>query len=263
MELRREIDHRERIESQFWQAQKMEALGKLASENAHDFGNILSVISGSLDILEARPADAEILALARTAAERGAKMIGSMLTFARRKPFRREVFDLNAALTGIDSLLRQAAGPTTILDILLAPSRCRVMADRNQLELAILNIVINAHDAMPGGGTLSITTKTVVLTGDPDGLVGDYAAVEIRDTGPGIPLDIQARVREPFFTTKAPGKGTGLGLSMVYGFSKRAGGTVTIDSVVGSGTSVVIYLPLSQLASEDEATPKNDTAMSS
>jgi two-component system, NtrC family, sensor kinase len=249
-QLRQEIDHRQRIETQFWQAQKMEALGQLASESAHDFGNILSVISGSLDILEIRPNDPKVLTLARNAAERGAKMIRAMLIFARRKPLRQEVFDLNAALIGIDSLLRQAAGPRTKLEILLAPEPCWVMADRHQLELAVLNVVINAHDAMPDGGTLTVTTVARHLTGEPDGLVGDFGAVAIRDTGRGISPDALARVLEPFFTTKGPGKGTGLGLSMVYGFSKQSGGTVTIESVVERGTAVMIYLPISALGSD-------------
>jgi two-component system, NtrC family, sensor kinase len=246
VELGREIDHRQRIESQFWQAQKMEALGQLASESAHDFGNILSVITGSLDILEIRPADPKVLGLARNATERGAKMIGSMLAFARRHPLHHEAFDLNAVLTSIDSLLRQAAGPLIKLDLRPTMTPCWIMTDCNQMELAILNIVMNSRDAMPDGGTLTVTATVLHLTGEPDGLVGDYAAITIKDTGSGMPPEIRDRVLEPFFTTKPPGKGTGLGLSMVYGFSKQSGGTVTIDSVLECGTSVVIYLPLSQ-----------------
>jgi len=263
MELRQEIDHRQRIETQFWQAQKMEALGRLASESAHDFGNIVSVITGSLDILEMRPNDPKALTLARSAAERGAKMIGSMLTFARREPLRQEAFDLNIALIEMDSLLRQAAGPLTKLDILPAPVPCRVVADRSQLELAILNVVINAHDAMPDGGSLTVTTMVRHMTGEPDGLVGDYGAVAIKDTGRGMPPDVQARVLEPFFTTKGPGKGTGLGLSMVYGFSKQSGGTVTIESAVERGTTVVIYLPLGESDRDVVAMPKNEPPASS
>jgi signal transduction histidine kinase len=262
IDLRREIGHRERIEGQFWQAQKMEALGRLASESAHDFGNILSVISGSLDILESRPADPKFLALARSAAERGTKLIGTMLTFGRQQPLRREVFDVNAVLAGIDSLLHQAVGSRIKLDLEPAIAPCWIMTDRNQLELAVLNIVMNARDAMPQGGAVTVTTKTLHLTGDPDGLVGDYAAVEIKDTGPGMPPDIQARVLEPFFTTKGAGKGTGLGLSMVYGFSKQAGGTVTIESVVERGTTVVIYLPLSQADDGGMASAKTESAAS-
>jgi signal transduction histidine kinase len=222
----------------------MDALGRLAGQSAHDFGNILSVISGSLDLLELRPNDGEAVKLARRATERGLKMISSLLTFARRKPPHRELVDLNGAIANFEDLIRQAVGSEVRLQIMTEATPCWVATDPGQLELAILNIAVNARDAMPNGGTLTMTVVPRNLTGDPDSLVGDYAAIMIEDSGLGMPADVVTNAFEPFFTTKAPGKGTGLGLSMVYGFTKQFGGTVTIDSVPGRGTTVGIYLPM-------------------
>jgi signal transduction histidine kinase len=181
--------------------------------------------------------------LAQEATDRGANAVRSMLSFSRQQPLRSEVFDLNATLGGMESLLRQAIGAGIRLDIVLAPAPCWTEADQNQTELAILNLALNARDAMPQGGTLTVTTTVVRLAGEPDGLTGDFVALAVKDTGAGMHPEVQARVFEPFFTTKEPGKGTGLGLSMVYGFAKQSHGAVTIDSTVGRGTSVVLYLP--------------------
>ena len=241
--LRNEAERRQVVEGQLRQAQKMETLGQIAGEVAHDFGNVLTVISGSLEMLQDRPGDVKLLALAKEATDRGANAVRSMLSFARQQPLRSEVFDLNATLGGMESLLRQAMGAGIRLDIVLAPAPCWTEADQNQTELAILNLALNARDAMPQGGTLTVTTMVVRLAGKPDGLTGDFVALAVKDTGAGMPPEVQARVFEPFFTTKEPGKGTGLGLSMVYGFAKQSYGTVTIDSTVGRGTSVVLYLP--------------------
>ena len=242
-ELRGEIEHREHIETQLRQAQKMKILGQITGEVAHDFGNILTVISGSLEMLHYRPGDRKLLTKAQDATELAAKAIHSMLSFARQQPLRAEVFDLSAVMHGMDSLLRQATGSRIQLDIVSAPSPCWTEADRNQTTLAILNIAVNARDAMPQGGTLTVTTKAVLLAGEPDGLTGDFVALIVRDTGMGMPPEVQARVFEPFYTTKEPGKGTGLGLSMVYGFAKQSHGGVTIASTIGRGKSVVLYLP--------------------
>ena len=182
----------------------MEALGQLTGGIAHDFGNILQVVANSLDLLEYRPDDERWVTLAKDATDRGAKAVESMLAFARRQSLRPEDFELNAALIGMAGLLRQATGSRINLDMLPATAPCWIRADRNQMELAILNIAINARDAMPNGGTLTMTTKTVHLTGEPNGLVGDYVAVAIKDTGTGMPPDVRARALEPFFTTKYP-----------------------------------------------------------
>lgn len=242
--LHHEVERRESVEVQLWESRKMDALGRLAGQSAHDFGNILSVISGSLDLLDLRPNDGEAVKLARRATERGLKMISALLTFARRKPPHRELLDLNAAITSFEDLIRQAVGSEVLMQITTEATPCWVATDPGQLELAILNIAVNARDAMPNGGTLSITVLTRSLTGDPDGLVGNYAEIMIKDTGHGMPADVLTNAFEPFFTTKEPGKGTGLGLSMVYGFTKQFGGTVTIESVPGHGTTVAIYLPI-------------------
>lgn len=251
--LHQEVERRESVEAQLWESRKMDALGRLAGQSAHDFGNILSVVSGSLDLLELRPNDGEAVKLARRATERGLKMISSLLTFARRKPPNRELLDLNAAITNFEDLIRQAVGSDVTLRIITGATPCWVATDRGQLELAILNSAVNSRDAMPGGGTLTMTVLARDLTGDPDGLVGNFAAIMIEDTGHGMPADILTNAFEPFFTTKEPGKGTGLGLSMVYGFTKQFGGTVTIDSVPGSGTTLTIYLPIGPPAASRHA----------
>ena len=252
--LHQEVERREGVEAQLWESQKMDALGRLAGQSAHDFGNILSVVSGSLDLLELRPNDGEAVKLARRATDRGLKMIGSLLTFARRKPPNRELLDLNAAITNFEDLIRQAIGSDVRLQIITEATPCWVATDRGQLELAILNSAVNSRDAMPDGGTLTMTVLARNLTGDPDGLVGDFAAIVIEDTGHGMPADVLTNAFEPFFTTKEPGKGTGLGLSMVYGFTKQFGGTVTIESVPGSGTTLTIYLPIGPPAASRHAT---------
>jgi signal transduction histidine kinase len=163
------------------------------------------------------------------------------------------LLDLNVAITNFEDLIRQAVGPKVRLQTMTEATSCWVATDPGQLELAILNIAVNARDAMPDGGSLTMTVSTCHLTGEPDGLDGNYAAIMIKDTGHGIPADVLPSAFEPFFTTKEPGKGTGLGLSMVYGFSKQFGGTVTIESVAGRGTTVAIYLPISLPAGRRDA----------
>jgi signal transduction histidine kinase len=252
-QLHEEAEHREVVEGQLLQAQKMEALGQISGEIAHDFGNVLTVITGSLEMLQNHPGDVRYLTRAQQAADSGAKAIGSLLSFARRQPLRSEVFDLSACVCSMEGLLRQALGSGIVLDIVRAPAPCWTNTDRNQMELAILNLALNARDAMPEGGTLTVTVGAVRLAGEPDGLVGDYIAITVKDTGKGISPDVLAKVFEPFFTTKEPGKGTGLGLSMVYGLAKQSHGAVTIESKIDRGTSVVLYMPISTQR-QDEAT---------
>jgi signal transduction histidine kinase len=179
------------------------------------------------------------------------KAIRSMLSFAKQQPQHSEIIDLNATLHGMDALLRPAVGSGIELEIVPSTAPCWVNADRNQTELAILNLVLNARDAMPSGGKITISAK--IVHGTSRRLAGQFAAVTVKDDGTGIPPDVLAQVFEPFFTTKGPGKGTGLGLSMVYGFAEQSEGEVTIDSVLGQGPAVVLYLPLAPLEDHGEA----------
>ena len=160
---------------------------------------------------------------------------------------------ISSAALGIEGLIRQALGPRIKLEIVPPTAPNCIEVDRSQLELAILNIALNARDAMPRGGTLTVTISTADLVGEPDGLIGNYAAIAIKDTNLGMAPNVQAHVLEPFFTTKGPGKGTGLGLSMVHGFCRQSKGAVTIRSAVGSDTTIVIYLPLSRERDDERA----------
>jgi len=206
----------------------------------------LAIISGNLELLRPRMTDVRSIQLAEralTAAERAEKSITSLLSFARRQPVRSERFDLNKALQDMDGLMHQALGAKISLETMLSPDLRQVETDPNQTGLAVLNIIVNARDAMPEGGSLQIKTANQVLNGEPDDLVGSFVALSFADTGSGIAPHLLSRVFEPFFTTKEPGKGTGLGLSMVYGFAKQSRGSVSIRSIVGQGTTITLYLP--------------------
>jgi signal transduction histidine kinase len=231
-------------EAQIRQLQKMEVVGQLTSGLAHDFRHILSVIIANLELLMMRytadASDQTALQRAMDAATRGVAAIQSMMHFVRKKPLDPQVVDLNDVIEM--TMLHQALGSRISLEWASAAYPNLVRVDRTQLELAILNIALNARDAMPDGGILTILTETVTLDGE-HGLIGDYASVVIRDTGIGIAADDLANVLEPFFTTKDEEEGTGLGLSMVDGFVKQYQGAVAIDSVVGEGTAVTIFLP--------------------
>ncbi len=244
--LREEGERRTTIESQLRHSQKMDALGQMTGGIAHDFGNILTIIIGNLELLSVHITDrrgAGLVKKALAGAERGAKAIRLLLTFSRRQPLLSEIFETDKALLGMSDLLRQALGSNVRLEMMPSLGTWSVEADLNQTSLALLNIAVNARDAMPDGGALSINTKNIKLSGEPDSLVGDFVAVTVSDTGIGIPSTVLSRVFEPFFTTKEPGRGTGLGLSMVYGFVKQSRGTVTIASVMGQGTTITLYLP--------------------
>jgi two-component system NtrC family sensor kinase len=259
--LHEEAEHRAAVQGQLLQAQKMEALGQITSGIAHDLGNVLQTIIFGLEWLKehATPRDETYLAAAMAAASRGSKALESMLSFARLRPHRPEVFDLNATLRSMDSLLHQTLGSGTALHIVPAVEPCWIMTDRNETELAVLNLAVNARDAMPDGGSLTVTTAAVRLAGEPDGLAGDFVALTVKDTGTGMPPEVQAKVFEPFFTTKEPGKGTGLGLSMVHGFTKQSHGTVIIDTTAGQGTSVVLYLPRCASSGDDVMIKQTET----
>jgi PAS domain S-box-containing protein len=253
-----DITQRREIEAQLAQAQKMESIGQLTGGLAHDFNNLLSVIMGNLDLLQeefATDAKARELAeLALVAAGRGAELTRQLLAFARRQSLEPRVFDLNALIGQTVTLLRRTLGEAVEIGASLAGDLWPVEADPSQVESALTNLAINARDAMPGGGTITIETANRPIGSDevaekPDIAPGEYAMLAVSDTGTGMPPEILARVCEPFFTTKPAGKGTGLGLSMVYGFAKQSGGHLRIYSEVGHGTTVRLYLPRAGAAS--------------
>jgi signal transduction histidine kinase len=227
---------------------RLEALGRLTGSVAHDFNNLLTIIVGNLEQLRDRSHDAFVQHGAKAAldaAVRGEKLVQSLLAFARRRPLCHRVFDLNAMIRDMDPLLRQSLGANIELIPALAPGVWPVETDVSQTEMAVLNLVVNARDAMPEGGVLRIETANVMLTGERDGLHGIFVALTVADTGCGMSPEVLARAFEPFFTTKAEGKGTGLGLSMVYGFARQSRGTAAIRSEPNEGTAVTIYLPRS------------------
>jgi signal transduction histidine kinase len=244
--LRREIERRAAAEEQLRHSQKMAALGQLASGVVHDFGNLLSIIVGNLELLQLRAIDHRSNRYVEAALQGAARANGalqSLLAFARRQPLHAETFDLGAAIEEVAALAQPALSREIRLEIALASETWPVRADRNQTALALLNLVLNARDAMPEGGLLGIETSNLRLAGEIDDLVGDFVALAVTDSGVGIPPEVIPRVFEPFFTTKTAGAGSGLGLSAVYGFAKQSSGTVTIRSAVGTGTVVTLYLP--------------------
>jgi signal transduction histidine kinase/ActR/RegA family two-component response regulator len=247
-----QIAERERAEGALRQAQRIEAIGQLTGGVAHDFNNLLTVVLGNVDILQRRVAQNETagmsdrLAAIRAAAERGATLTGHLLAFARRQPLMPKAIDLNATIHGMRDLLDSALGLATQINLRLADDLWPAMADQGQIELVILNLVLNARDAMPAGGIITIETTNHVLyqaTNADCPPAGDYVRIIIRDTGIGIPPEIISRVFEPFFTTKPLGTGSGLGLSQVFGTTRQSGGEVHIESQIGRGTAVSVDLP--------------------
>ena len=240
------------IERQLRQAQKMEAIGQLTGGLAHDFNNILGVIVGNLDLvrltLANRPAEIELLDNATAAAMRGAGLNRALLAFARRQSLMPEAIDVRQLLTGMFTLIERTLGSNIIVEMKPAAQLWPVKADPAQLEAAVLNLCVNARDAMPDGGILTIEAHDKIIDAtyaelNPDALPGEYVEIAVSDTGTGMAPDILGHVFEPFFTTKEIGKGSGLGLSMVYGFVRQSGGHAKIYSEPGHGTSVHLYLP--------------------
>jgi signal transduction histidine kinase len=262
--LKREMDRRTRTEAELYQAQRMEALGQLTGGVAHDFNNLLTVLQGCLELLSGRQREERLQArvdMALGTLERGRKLTGQLLAFARRQPLKVARVDINALLRRMTELLSQTVGSNIRAVIDLAPDLWPVDTDAAQLELAVINLAINARDAMPEGGVLRVRTFNTELSPQPfDGGLrkgGDFVGLELSDTGTGMPPEILARAFEPFFTSKEPGKGTGLGLSMVYGFARQSGGSASIRSEVGRGTTVTLLLPRaaqSVSSEEDRAT---------
>lgn len=247
--LKREMNRRTQAEADLHQAQKMEALGQLTGGVAHDFNNLLAVLQGCLELLSGRQQDQKLQArvdMALATVQRGEKLIRELLAFARRQPLTVARVNVNDLLRGMAELLTQTVGSGVRVASELAPDPWPIDADAAQLELAVINLAINARDAMPGGGVLRLRTFNTTLPGQtPDSVVGagDFVGIEVSDTGTGMPPAVLARAFEPFFTSKGPGKGTGLGLSMVYGFARQSGGSASIRSEVGLGTTVTLLLP--------------------
>jgi two-component system, cell cycle sensor histidine kinase and response regulator CckA len=249
----RDITDRRRLEEQFRQSQKMEAIGRLSGGIAHDFNNLLGVIIGYAEILQenADPAhpDRECLDEILRAGQRAASLTRQLLAFSRQQVLEPKIIDLNVVVADMEKMLRRVIGEDIELKTLLEPELARVKADQGQLEQVILNLAVNARDAMPDGGKLKVQTRNVIM----DELdvrrysypfkPGNYVQLTVSDTGSGMDSSIQARVFEPFFTTKEKGKGTGLGLATVYGVVKQSEGYIELDSEVGKGTTFTIYLP--------------------
>ena len=252
-----DVSRRRDAEEALGQAQKMEALGQLTGGISHDFNNLLQVMSGHLDLLKARM---DRSTLDNAALERGIGNIRSaigkastltqqLLAFARKQRLEGRAVNLNTIAEGIKDLTSGTLGDQTIVELDLEPGLGNCQLDPTQLEVALLNILVNARDAMPAGGVIRVKTANVVVTPEDisayAGLpAGSYVSLSVSDTGTGIPPEILARVMDPFFTTKEEGKGTGLGLSMVYGFAKQSGGTVSIYSEPGLGTTVRLFFPV-------------------
>ncbi len=265
-ELHAEMADRMRAEEQLRQAQKMEAVGQLTGGIAHDFNNMLTGIIGSLDIVKRRMASGRTADLERfmdaasTSAQRAAALTHRLLAFSRRQSLDSKPIDVNDLVQGLEELLVRTIGEQIVLDVVLAPDLALATADANQLESALLNLAINARDAMPDGGRLMIDTDVAHLdeayTSRQEGLApGDYVVVAVSDTGVGMSNDVLEKAIDPFFTTKPLGQGTGLGLSMVYGFAKQSGGHIRLHSQPGQGTSVKIYLPVAKTQALETPAP--------
>ena len=263
----REQKRREAAEAALKQAQRLEAIGQLTGGVAHDFNNLLMVVSGNTERLRrfagADPRVVAALEAIGMAVDRGAGLTRQLLSFSRRQTHETVVIDLAEGLPAIHGILQSSLRGDIAIDVRVAPGAWPVAVDRSEFELALLNLAVNARDAMGGGGRLTITADNVTVNeGTEDGatlgITGDFVAVRVADTGTGIPAELVGRVFEPFFTTKEVGKGTGLGLSQVYGFARQAGGTATVASVPGQGTTVTLYLPRASgpvTAAEPSATP--------
>ncbi|MFJ6324763.1 MULTISPECIES: PAS domain S-box protein [unclassified Rhizobium] len=250
----RDLTSRHKIEEELRQAQKMEAIGQLTGGLAHDFNNLLTVISGNLEMIENRLHDEKLSPLlreAQDAAEDGAKLTGQLLAFGRRQPLNPKLVDVGQLVSGFSDLLRRTLGEAIEFRTVVSGSANNALVDASQLQNALLNLVLNARDAMARGGRLSIEISHVHLDVDyaqmyPQVRTGEFVLISVTDTGHGMSADTRQRAFEPFFTTKGVGAGTGLGLSMVYGFARQSGGHVQLYSEMGQGTSVRVFLPAAQ-----------------
>jgi PAS domain S-box-containing protein len=249
----RDITERRALEEQLRQSQKLEAIGRLAGGVAHDFNNILMSIMGAADLLlmQLAPADAarDEATEIKQAVDRGAGLTRQLLAFSRRQKVRPRVFAVGDVVAGMDTMLRRLIGPETDFEIVCAAEPLMVLADAGQTEQVVLNLVVNARDAMPTGGRVTVRVEEVevdetMAASWVEGTPGRYARLSVADTGTGIDEQTRARLFEPFFTTKEQGKGTGLGLSIVYGIVRQSGGHITVASEPGRGATFSIYLPM-------------------
>jgi PAS domain S-box-containing protein len=248
-ERRKTAESLEQARAALFQAQKMEAIGQLTGGVAHDFNNLLAVVSSGIDILhtlQLAGSGTRVLEGMRRAVDRGALLTQQLLSFARQQPLAPTVHHLNTLISGFEAVLRRAAGPLVRFELNLGSQLAQVSVDEARFEAALLNLVVNARDAMPDGGSLIVETRNATLAANEVGTLpaAEYVKVTVRDTGVGMSQDVRARAFEPFYTTKEAGKGTGLGLSQVYGFIVQSGGDVAIDTEEGFGTSIRLYLPV-------------------
>ncbi|MGQ9368659.1 ATP-binding protein [Azospirillum sp. ST 5-10] len=263
--LHQESERRRRAEELLQKIQRLEMLGQIAGGIAHDFNNLLMVITSNLYLAQARAGGeagkgpGPFIDTAMQAAYRGGQLTQQLLTFSRQQTLKPEVLAPAPALAAmVDGMLKRSLRGDIAVEAELPADAWSVEVDRTQLELAVLNLAVNARDAMPDGGTLRIAVRNVTLDGGldaPAGLAGDFVVLSVSDTGSGIDPAVRDRVFDPFFTTKEVGKGTGLGLSQVFGFASQSGGTVTLDSTVGAGTTVALYLPRSGKAPGQRSSP--------
>ena len=262
-ELQRQMTERARVEESLRQAQRMEAIGQLTGGIAHDFNNLLMVILGGLTMFErsVEPERRKLLVDGiRQAAQRGAALTRQLLAFSRRQPLQAQPVDLVRQLGGMRELLDRSLGDATQVELQFAADLWPVHVDPGELELVVLNLVVNARDAMPTGGTIKIQAENRASVGEGE-LSGDYVRVSVIDTGMGMTPDVKDHAFEPFFTTKDVGKGSGLGLAQVYGFAKQSGGSVQIHTAVGQGTSVMLMLPRSPSRPLDPPPPSATDAV--
>ncbi len=260
-----DVTKRRQLEDQLRQAQKMETVGMLAGGVAHDFNNLLTIISGYSQLIlnTLQPTDPNYYSAEQIlkAGERAAALTQQLLAFSRRQVLQPRVLDLNKLVTGLSTMLRRLIGEDIDLQLMLRPDLGMVSADAGQIEQVLMNLVVNARDAMPNGGTLTIETANIYLDENYSSRhlavkSGPYTQIAVSDNGGGMDEVTQARLFEPFFTTKASGRGTGLGLSTVFGIVKQSGGNLDVYSVPGRGTSVKIYLPrIDQAALVDAESP--------
>jgi PAS domain S-box-containing protein len=260
-----QAETRRLLEEQLRQSQKMEAVGQLTGGLAHDFNNLLTGISGSLELLQTRVAQGRLgevdryVAAAQSAASRAAALTHRLLAFSRRQTLDPKPTQANRLVADMEELIRRTMGPEISVETVLAGELWPTLCDPNQLENALLNLCINARDAMPDGGRLTIETANISLVEaearQRDMIAGEYVVIRVSDSGIGMPPDVVARAFDPFFTTKPLGQGTGLGLSMIYGFAKQSGGQVRIASEIGEGATVGIYLPRHRGEVQEDAAP--------
>ncbi|HJQ60702.1 MAG TPA: response regulator [Vineibacter sp.] len=268
--IQEDVTYRREIEEQLRRSQRLEAIGQLTGGLAHDFNNLLTVVIGNLDLLQDEPGlpkpAHELVDHALGASLRGAELTRQLLAFARRQSLAGRAFDLNELVSGTTALLRRTLGEQVETRLNLAQALWPALADPSQVESALANLALNARDAMPGGGRLTVETSNMRVDAQEaaeaiDLSPGEYVVLAVSDTGTGIPAELIGRVIEPFFTTKPQGKGTGLGLSMVYGFAKQSGGHLKIHSEMGRGTSIRLYLPRADADAADVSRPPPDAAV--